>query len=123
MSRSFLFFPLPLRGPGLGIGQTTFQCVYVTIEKTDTLLKAFEMTGSTLISDAEKRPTGYLPHLSLIYSDTDQETRKTIKEECEKDLKSFGDGFNVTALSLWETDINDTSTKSWKLVQKFPITS
>lgn len=113
----------PLRDAGLGIGQTTFQCVYVTIEKTNTLLKAFETAGSTMISDPEKRPTDYLPHLSLIYSDADQETRRAIKKDCEKELESFGDGFNVTALSLWETDINDKSTKSWKLVQKFPIIS
>ena len=91
--------------------------------KDKTLLKAFEMAGSTLISDPEKRPADYLPHLSLIYSDADQETRRAIKEDCEKELGAFGDGFDVAALSLWDTDINDKSTESWKLVQKFPISN
>jgi len=118
---------------GAQIGQTYFQCVYLEAELTSNLLRAREKAIELFdIRDARR----YTPHMSLAYGDDSQGERLRLKLKADEVFKkafslsntdeenedeTYEESFNATSVSLWKTDVEDKSCKSWRKVKEFPL--
>jgi hypothetical protein len=85
--------------------------------------------GSNNTNPPPLLPT-YMPHLSLLYSDIEEEERGRIAEEYEKLLSQeqqenegavLNRGFVVDRLSVWETPAEDKTLKSWQMIEEIPL--
>eukprot|EP01024_Parvocaulis_polyphysoides_P014220 TRINITY_DN15755_c0_g1_i5.p1 TRINITY_DN15755_c0_g1~~TRINITY_DN15755_c0_g1_i5.p1 ORF type:complete len:181 (+),score=25.30 TRINITY_DN15755_c0_g1_i5:113-655(+) len=104
-------------------GSILTQCVYILINEDDEVMDAGKQAKEIFDKDTDKP---YMPHLSLLYSEIDQETRKLVTEETIEDL--FGVkaenllmdvGFEAEEIALWETDLSDFT--KWNLIEKFEL--
>jgi hypothetical protein len=108
-------------------GEVYFQCVYLRMVPTDQLNRAHELAATAfgvVPGNGGGRP--YMPHLSLVYGDLDASERRTAAEEATREL--LGDrapdaGFVAEDISLWRTDINDRTCRTWSRVDRFPLKS
>ena len=119
---------------GAQIGTTYFQCVYLEAEVTMNLIRAREKAIETFdVRDARR----YVPHMSLVYGDysrservrlttkADEVFRKAFSlfntDEENDDANFTGEAFEATSVSLWKTDVEDKSCKSWRKIKEFPL--
>ena len=119
---------------GAQIGTTYFQCVYLEAEVTMNLIRAREKAIKTFdVRDARR----YVPHMSLVYGDysrservrlttkADEVFRKAFSlfntDEENEDENFTGEAFEATSVSLWKTDVEDKSCKSWRKIKEFPL--
>ena len=119
---------------GAQIGTTYFQCVYLEAEVTMNLIRAREKAIETFdVRDARR----YVPHMSLVYGDysrservrlttkADEVFRKAFSlfntDEENEDENFTGEAFEATSVSLWKTDVEDKSCKSWRKFKEFPL--
>ena len=119
---------------GAQIGTTYFQCVYLEAEVTMNLIRAREKAIETFdVRDARR----YVPHMSLVYGDysrservrlttkADEVFRKAFSlfntDEENEDENFTGEAFEATSVSLWKTDVEDKSCKSWRKIKEFPL--
>ena len=119
---------------GAQIGTTYFQCVYLEAEVTLNLIRAREKAIETFdVRDARR----YVPHMSLVYGDYSRSERLRLATKAdevfrkafslfntdeENDDENFtGEAFEATSVSLWKTDVEDKSCKSWRKIKEFPL--
>ncbi len=119
---------------GAQIGTTYFQCVYLEAEVTLNLIRAREKAIETFdVRDARR----YVPHMSLVYGDYSRSERLRLTTKAdevfrkafslfntdeENDDENFtGEAFEATSVSLWKTDVEDKSCKSWRKIKEFPL--
>jgi len=105
-------------------GSPFFQCVYVLCKCTPEVMNANKVAARALGFG----PGGsYMPHLSLLYSAADEETRRSVAEseqrllteDAESDAEQLG--YDVKSVSVWSTEPGDLSLKSWKKLADVPL--
>lgn len=105
-------------------GSTFHQCVYILIKKTPDLMGAEEAARDAIGIDSTTLST-YMPHLSLIYSDVEQETRQRIASEIQVRLFSESGLPELTAyvdsIEVWYTPAEDKSLKEWEMLGRYPL--
>ena len=119
--------PLECRALDATAGEVYFQCVYLRMVPTDQLNRAHELAATAfgvVPGNGGGRP--YMPHLSLVYGDLDASERRTAAEEATREL--LGDrapeaGFLAEDISLWRTDVQDRTCRTWSRVERFPLRS
>ncbi|XP_058100980.1 cyclic phosphodiesterase-like [Magnolia sinica] len=95
-------------------GTFFYQCVYLLLDPTPEVL---ETSAHTCGHFAYMRSTPYMPHLSLLYGDlTDEEKEKAVERTKSHDPEICNLSFEVSSLTLYETDTEDITLKSWKKV-------
>eukprot|EP01026_Neomeris_dumetosa_P025314 TRINITY_DN2083_c0_g1_i1.p2 TRINITY_DN2083_c0_g1~~TRINITY_DN2083_c0_g1_i1.p2 ORF type:complete len:197 (-),score=26.74 TRINITY_DN2083_c0_g1_i1:437-979(-) len=112
-----------LKFKDVSFGSQFFQCVYLLINEDEEVMNAAKVAREEIVGEVDKP---YMPHLSLLYSDIDEEQRKIVVKEAIDDLYGpqaqnllIDTGFWAEELMLWETDTGNPS--SWKLVDKFQL--
>ena len=111
---------------GAQVGQTYFQCVYLEAELTANLVHAREKAIDAFDARDVRR---YMPHMSLVYSDDERDERLRLKSKADEVFKNasetldeaHAEAFTPTSVSLWKTDVEDKSCKSWRKVKEFPL--
>ncbi|CAL8470185.1 g9727 [Coccomyxa elongata] len=99
----------------------------------DVVLKKCEQMAEELQAAASARRafgmddalSEYMPHVSLIYSDIDQDTRRDIVEaEAERlgnEQGVLSQALPIDSITLWRTPVEDKTLKSWTLMKDFPL--
>lgn len=111
------------------VGETYFQCVYLLADVTAFLMRAREKALDVFKARDARR---YMPHLSLAYGDESKVDRIKLMIEANDEFRrgtlSSSDSedeeeefFVARSISLWKTDVGDTSCKSWVKVKEFPL--
>ena len=71
-----------------------------------------------------------MPHLSLLYADLEPAARAAAAADAVRRLYGEGSGhgtllpeagFDVGALTVWETPVEDAALESWRRVAEFPL--
>jgi len=88
-----------------------FRCVFILAEKTNIIMKA-NMEARKIFGRLHDPP--YMPHLSLLYGDFDEKTKKKIIEE----LGDVSGSFEVNSIFLFSTE---GEVKDWYKVKEFPL--
>ncbi|KAL4420042.1 hypothetical protein ABPG77_007481 [Micractinium sp. CCAP 211/92] len=107
-------------------GSIFHQCVYVLCSTGAETMQAGAATREAYGQD----PTGrYMPHLSLLYADISTKERERVAAEEQRRL--FGGeqpllageelGFDVTSLTVWETEESDKSLNSWRMLAEYEL--
>ena len=99
------------------LGATRHRCAYRRFRKDARVMATLEgakRAHGTRVPTAE----AYEPHLSLAYGVDDAMAREWIREEADAYFREEGlsRGIVVSAISLWETDVEDDSCASWRRV-------
>jgi len=120
--------PIYVSFTDVGAGTIFHQCVFIRCAKVDALMTAAETAKATL----RLPQSSYMPHLSLLYSDIDQDTRGAVVQEVQQRLYGEAEGydtlllepgFSATELSLWRTDAEDKSLESWVRLGRFKFSA
>ena len=74
--------------------------------------------GKSCHLDAQTEKVGFHPHISLAYL---QGTPKAREELAEETAAVLGASFVAKELTVWETDLEDFTCKSWKQVATFKL--
>jgi len=101
---------IELAGPEAGT--TFFQCVYMRVFESDSLLQARQAAGDTFGLPA----TDYLPHLSLYYGPISDEQRAKIMAEVPDQARC---NFAVSAIELIRASSDRPS--DWHCVERAPL--
>eukprot|EP01025_Chloroclados_australasicus_P033773 TRINITY_DN34535_c0_g1_i2.p3 TRINITY_DN34535_c0_g1~~TRINITY_DN34535_c0_g1_i2.p3 ORF type:complete len:142 (-),score=25.84 TRINITY_DN34535_c0_g1_i2:410-835(-) len=103
---------------------TVYQCVFILIHEDEEVMSSNKVAREVFTGSSEGPP--YMPHVSLVYSDMDEETRKKVVVEAVNDLYGpkadnllVDTGFWVEEIALWETEPNNP--ESWTLTQTFQL--
>lgn len=90
----------------------------------DAAMKAGKQSKETFGQDAG---SAYMPHLSLLYSDIDEHTRKQAVDDIKQRLQGADElqagSFDVKSIHVYLTDPQDKLCKTWKRVEELPLTS
>lgn len=108
-------------------GSIFHQCVYMLCGTGTDTMQAGAATREAYGQDPSSR---YMPHLSLLYADIGAEERERVAAEEQQRL--FGGeqpllageelGFDVTSLTVWETEESDKSLASWRKLAEYELT-
>jgi len=103
-------------------GRVFHQTVYIKVKKSKALLEAFDKARESFQLSPE---TEYMPHLSLIYSDINENERQVLAEkeqnalfEGEAPLQNF---FMCETVQLWYTPAEDKTLTSWEMVREYTL--
>ncbi|GAB2239880.1 hypothetical protein Droror1_Dr00020398 [Drosera rotundifolia] len=109
---------------GVEIGTFFYQCVFMLLKKSREVL---ENSANCCSHFGYKNSSLYMPHMSLIYGDLTDEEKKKKKKAQEKaimiDESISSLRFPITRFGLYETDVGDKTTKSWKKVAECDLIS
>lgn len=104
-----------------------FQCVFIACTKTEDLMSAHQ--AARKVFEFEGDP--FTPHVSLTYSDMDENERiKTAEEVSEWFYKGeegneadllYETGFWVDEIELWEIFPEDKQLTNWKIIESFSL--
>ena len=119
---------LDIKFDKVSYGEIFHQCVYILCNPSDELLAA----GAEAKRAFNLDPTStYMPHLSLVYSHIDAETRQSISAEEQDRLFGSGggdekgplqvDGFLADSIAVWYTPVEDETLESWRAVAVYPL--
>lgn len=109
-------------------GHSFHQCVYILCAKEPDLLAANK--AATEAFGKPEPPNPYMPHLSLLYSDADEQQRQQAASEAVQRLWGEGsgydtllpdNGYSVGGLSVWYTPAEDKTLESWTRVAEFNL--
>ncbi|GBF93915.1 cyclic phosphodiesterase [Raphidocelis subcapitata] len=109
-------------------GASFYQCVLILCAKEAQLLAANAAARGAFGMPDPPRP--YMPHLSLLYADIDDEARAAAAAEAVArlwgDAAGYGtllpaSGFDAGAFAVWETPAADRSLGSWRRVGEFRL--
>ncbi|KAJ0402695.1 hypothetical protein ATCC90586_009472 [Pythium insidiosum] len=92
-----------------------FQCVFGLIKEDDELASAHEAAKEGF---ARREEPDYMPHISLVYGDIEEEQRQALKRELGPRVD--GMRLHISSLQLWNTS---GPVKSWKMVTDVPLRS
>ncbi|GIL52048.1 hypothetical protein Vafri_8012 [Volvox africanus] len=107
-------------------GTFFYQCVFLLVAKDEGTMAAAAAARS--VYGMTTPP--YMPHLSLLYADLDDAEKAKVVEYVTARLygESSGydtllveTGYEVGSLALWYTPTGDETTKSWCLVEEYPL--
>lgn len=116
--------PYRINFEDLSCGSIFHQCVYLLCCQ-DTATLGAGQTAREVFGQEPSQP--YMPHLSLLYSDMDQDSRLKVAADARQHLSDPPNttlkirGFDVDTISVWETDASDRSLRSWKLVKELRL--
>ena len=80
-----------------------YRCVYARVEHSQqTFLQKMRSLALSAL-DAAEEPRGYMPHLSLIYSDMDASKRVNLAASLQHTITHDFFGGKFSTLELWET--------------------
>ena|SRR3990167_8391829 len=98
----------------VAIGNSMWQSVFLKAHLSESLQNLFAQVTEFF----GKEPSQYMPHLSVIYSESIE--REVVAEEAQKILfeKQADWSFTADTLEIWETNGPVTS---WKLVKQFNL--
>ncbi|GAB2212432.1 hypothetical protein Drorol1_Dr00020398 [Drosera rotundifolia] len=106
---------------GVEIGTFFYQCVFMLLKKSREVL---ENSANCCSHFGYKNSSLYMPHMSLIYGDlTDEEKKKAQEKAIMIDESISSLRFPITRFGLYETDLGDKTTKSWKKVAECDLIS
>ena len=91
-----------------------FRCVFIRAQETQELMKANSKTRK--IFSREQAPP-FMPHVSLLYGEFPEETKKQIITEIGRE---FPRNFEVKSLFLTNASKN-TELKDWKVLREFSL--
>ncbi|XP_030472164.1 cyclic phosphodiesterase-like [Syzygium oleosum] len=95
-------------------GTFFYQCVYLLLRPTAEVVETSDHCSAHL---GYKRPTPYMPHLSLLYGDlTDEEKKKAQEKANDLDGSLNGLSFLISRLALYKTDTEDKTCQSWEKI-------
>lgn len=95
-------------------GTFFYQCVYLLLHPTAEVVETNDHCSAHL---GYKRPTPYMPHLSLLYGDlTDEEKKKAQEKANELDGSLNGLSFLISRLALYKTGTEDKTCQSWEKI-------
>ncbi|XAR66618.1 hypothetical protein NMG60_11012906 [Bertholletia excelsa] len=95
-------------------GTFFYQCVFLLLHPQPQVVETSDHCCSHF---GYKRPSTYMPHLSILYGDlTDEEKKKAQEKANSLDGALDGLTFQISRLALYETDTEDKTLKSWKKV-------
>lgn len=113
---------VPIELDRVGYGELFHQTVYILVKKSPQLEQYHTDTRRAFgFGDS----AAYMPHLSLIYSNIDEMTRKQISEEEQAVLFPQDDGnasdlnFECGRVELWYTPAEDKGLQSWKKIEEY----
>ncbi|CAE7209663.1 ABCB10 [Symbiodinium necroappetens] len=124
--------PIPIEVEGLGLGSSFFRSICLEVKSSPELLAARALVSSLVPKswlpaflggrscqlDAQSQKLGFRPHISLGYTDGPAKAREEVAEETASLLET---SFVAKELSVWETDLEDFTCKSWKQVASFKL--
>ncbi|EFJ50788.1 hypothetical protein VOLCADRAFT_120612 [Volvox carteri f. nagariensis] len=108
-------------------GTFFYQNVFMLVAKDDGTMAAAAAARS--VYGMTTPP--YMPHLSLLYADMDDaekakvveyETGRLYGESSGYDTLLVETGYEVDSFTLWYSPIEDRTTRSWCLVEEYPLT-
>lgn len=111
----------------ISYGNQFHQCVYILCNQEQPLMQAAALARQHF-QMGEAAP--YMPHLSLLYGDLDNQAKHAAMQQAVQRLYGEGsnydtllpdNGFTVDKLSLWYTPIDDRSLSSWVKVADMPL--
>jgi hypothetical protein len=95
-----------------------FRCVFLRVHDDEAIHKLHAAARSLLPPSAPDE--GYMPHLSLLYSDIDAAARTAARDDAARALSPFHcEGAPLEALALWDT--TSARPEAWTLVAEFPL--
>lgn len=108
----------------VGYGEIFHQTVFIHVSKTEELVKQHDVVLDAFGMEASV--SGYMPHMSLIYSHMGIDDRRLLAEEeeerllksCSKDARNMR---QVKRLELWYTPVADTSLQSWRCIESYEL--
>lgn len=104
-------------------GTIFHQCVYILCKNNDDIMQAGNEARQAFFKQVapELLHSKYMPHMSLLYSNIEENERKEIAEREQAKVFAAGGDHHFTADSfqLWYTPVEDTSLQSWKLIEEF----
>ncbi|KAF3340843.1 cyclic phosphodiesterase-like protein [Carex littledalei] len=107
--------PYKVKVASVSRGTFSSQCIYLLIEPYKEVMEA---SAHVCGHFGYQRSTSYMPHLSLLYGDlTDEEKEKAVKKTEELDKELCGLEFEISELTLYKTDPEDKSLKSWEKIE------
>ncbi|KAK9800912.1 hypothetical protein WJX73_010260 [Symbiochloris irregularis] len=117
--------PYHIRFQEVSHGSSYYQCIYLLCKQEQAT-----MSINTIAREHCSRPiaqnSGYMPHLSLLYSDADEQARSRIVEQEKTRLQSDSgamkiSGFAVDSLHLWQTPAGDCG--GWRHIAEEQLSS
>ncbi|KAL3851424.1 hypothetical protein ACJIZ3_013306 [Penstemon smallii] len=100
-------------------GTFFYQCVYLLLHPTPEVVDASARCCSHF---GYHNSTAYMPHLSLLYGDLNEEEKKTAQEKAYVLDESIGSlNFQISRLALYKTDTEDKSCKSWEKIAEYKL--
>mmetsp|Transcript_18519 Transcript_18519/g.31552 ORF Transcript_18519/g.31552 Transcript_18519/m.31552 type:complete len:260 (+) Transcript_18519:102-881(+) len=107
-------------------GPTHYQTAYLAADASavpgllDLRRKAYAaLGGAGTPPSVPEHP--FVPHMSLAYHEPGSRRRVGLVERLEPDALTLLRGFRARSLSVWLTDIDDLTTRSWKRLACFPL--
>ncbi|CAF2069751.1 unnamed protein product [Brassica oleracea var. botrytis] len=95
-------------------GTFFYQCVFLLLKSTPEVMKAGEHCKNHFKCSTT---TPYMPHLSLLYAELDEEGKKKAQEKAYTlDNSLDGLSFRLNRLALCKTDTEDKTLESWEKV-------
>ncbi|CAG7887017.1 unnamed protein product [Brassica rapa] len=95
-------------------GTFFYQCVFLLLKSTPEVMKAGEHCKNHFKCSTT---TPYMPHLSLLYAELDEEGKKKAQEKAYSlDNSLDGLSFRLNRLALCKTDTEDKTLESWEKV-------
>ncbi|XP_068665368.1 cyclic phosphodiesterase-like [Aristolochia californica] len=98
----------------VGRGTFFYQSVYLLVDPTPEVVEASHQSSSHF---GYQRSTTYMPHLSLLYGGlSDEEKEKAVEMVKLLDPEICNASFDVSRLTLYKTDTQDTTLESWEKI-------
>jgi len=108
-------------------GTFYFQCVFLLVQASAEVHRAHQVTKSALLKQgvALHLPNPeYMPHLSLLYADLDEDVKLGIAEKLghgSEGEQLLAEGFQAMSLVVLRTDPSDKQMTSWEQIAEFPL--
>eukprot|EP00931_Biecheleriopsis_adriatica_P046134 TRINITY_DN2647_c0_g1_i1.p1 TRINITY_DN2647_c0_g1~~TRINITY_DN2647_c0_g1_i1.p1 ORF type:complete len:1098 (+),score=203.66 TRINITY_DN2647_c0_g1_i1:53-3295(+) len=126
--------PIPLAFKRLAFGSVYFRSVFLEAEQTEGLMSAHNKVRSLIPKsylpeflggkkchwlDSQTKLEGFAPHLSLAYTENIANSTAEIQKTHESLVEAAA--FTATKIEIWETNLEDRTTKSWKQIASFKL--
>ena len=104
--------PIDLRLRGIGFRAEFFRCLFLRVAKTEELTSAHERAAEIF---PPRRKSPYVPHLSLIYADLEEGTKRRIAADLGETLET---SFTVSSIHLVSLE---GQPDTWRPVREFDL--
>ena len=123
------FGPLRCDAMEVSAGMRFHQCVYLRFVPTEQLANAHALAARAFgLEPGNGGGAPFMPHLSLVYGRLTETEREDARRDAATAVlgnaetrASVSASFAATEVSLWRTDVEDLSCKSWIRVERYPL--